>query len=262
MPDDLRDLVRDTLLYMKNSPLEKESIFAYPEDFAFFQKNKELIKIDEVETEDTARELSHQPERQNLLQKSAKRGKDHAKIADPEQVKSKTEVHKAATQNLSLQEYSQFQTTLQKIAPSLKLTDHIPDDREAKRISSAWKEKIADVEVVLLICDSHDNTLEFLKGVAKAIDQHLAKTKILMAERLEREKRWDLFLKKNTLRLIIASDAIQKLPELMRFFKSVPAQAQFFLDKTPLLILSAASMYKSSEHKAALWKMLCQMLKT
>jgi hypothetical protein len=54
---------------------------------------------------------------------------------------------------------------------------------------------------------------------------------------------------------------MQKLPELMRFYKAVPASGQFFLENTPLLPLSHASLYKSLEHKALLWKTLCQMLK-
>ncbi len=177
----------------------------------------------------------------------------------PKAASTETIAHKLS--DSVLQEHSPIKKTLQKIAPSLKLIDHIPDDREAKRISNAWKEKVVDADAVLLICDSNSETLEFLKGLAKAIDQHLGKVKILMAERLEREKRWDLFLEKNSLRLIIASDAIQKLPELMHFYKSVPTHAQFFLDKIPLLVLSPVTVYKSLEHKALLWKTLCQMLK-
>ena len=155
--------------------------------------------------------------------------------------------------------HSPIKRMLERIAPNMKLTDQIPDDSKAKRIANGWKEKIADAEVLLLACDSHAETLAFLKGLAKAIDQQLAKGKILMAERLEREKRWDLFLDKNAFRLIIASDGMQKLPELMRF-ASLPAKAQFFLNKMPLLILSPLAMYKSLEHKALLWKTLCQML--
>jgi hypothetical protein len=98
--------------------------------------------------------------------------------------------------------------------------------------------------------------LEILKALAKAIDRHLAKAKILVAERVEREKRWDLFFDKNALRLIIASHGIEKFSELMRFYKSTGSS-----DKTPFLILSPSQVYQSLEHKALLWKTLCQMLK-
>ena len=54
---------------------------------------------------------------------------------------------------------------------------------------------------------------------------------------------------------------MKKLTELMKFYHGVPAQSQAFLDKTPLLALSAASTYKAIEHKAHLWKTLCHMLK-
>jgi hypothetical protein len=248
MPDSLRDLVRDTLLYMKDPLLPRQPIFISIENDAFFQKNtvKESASIQKqeiaiLEQRQTFKEISNiQPP----FPKEAPSGKIVDKLMDS-----------------TIQDHSPIKRTLQRIAPSLKLIDSIPDDRGAKRISSAWKEKIFDADVVLLVCDSSSKTLEFLKGLAKAINQHLSKVKILMAERLEQEKRWDLFLNKNSLRLIIASDAIQKLPELMRFYKSIPAHAQLFLDRTPLFILSPVSTYQSLEHKALLWKTLCQMLK-
>jgi len=151
--------------------------------------------------------------------------------------------------------------TVQQIAPHLALTDAVPDDAEAKRVASGWKETVTDAEVILLACDREQETLELLKNLAKAIDGHLARSKVIAAERLEKEKRWDLFLEKNRLRLLIASDQMQKMPELLRFYRAVPAQSQFFLGETPLLPLLPASTYRAIDKKAALWKTLCQMLK-
>ncbi len=157
------------------------------------------------------------------------------------------------------QPHSPMKQILQKAVPGVKIVELVPDDSEAKRIAESWKEKVNDAETVLLLCETDAETVEFSKGLAKAIDQHLAKIKILAAERLEKENRWDVFLSKNSLRLIIATDGVQKFPELMRFYKQ--NNSQLFLDKTPLLILSSSSIYKSIEHKAQLWKTLCQMLK-
>ncbi len=153
----------------------------------------------------------------------------------------------------------QIKQILQKAIPGVKIVEQVPDDSEAKRIAESWKEKVNDAETVLLLCETDADTVEFSKGLAKAIDQHLAKIKILAADRLEKEKRWDVFLSKNSLRLIIATEGVQKLPELMRFYKQ--NNSQLFLDKTPLLVLSPSSIYKLIEHKAQLWKTLCQMLK-
>ncbi len=243
MPDPLRDLIRDTLSYLKNPLLPRRSHFASPENCAFFQKNKELVTTQNIQAATQPQSFkekttSAQPKTPPTREPLADKLSDSAPAA-----------------------HSPIQKTLQRIAPSLKLLDQIPDDRGATRISNAWKEKIIDADVILLVCDSRSETLDFLKTLAKAIDQRLTKVKILMAEKLEREKRWDLFFEKNSLRLIISSDTIQRLPELMRFYKALPAQAQIFLDQTPLLVLSPVSTYRSLEHKALLWKTLCHMLK-
>jgi hypothetical protein len=330
MPDSFRDLVQDTLLYLKDPLLPRQPVFVSQENWAFFQKKKgkESRLPPNQETIEAKHSVRVRPLLNSKVGEAAEAQESSVNFCSAKQV-NQARTTRLNSLNLSRcsvdkppdstkQDHSPIKKTLQRIAPSLKLVDDILDDREAKRISSAWKEKIVDADVVLLVCDSHSETPEFLKTLAKAINQHLAKIKILMAERLEREKRWDLFLEKNSLQLIIASDAIQKLPELMRFYRSVPAQtqegiaklqfgaksalfaqdsdsaqiahsqsslsmcaetepaqkssaltskasfaipSQFFLDKIPLLVLSPISMYKSVEHKALLWKTLCQMLK-
>jgi hypothetical protein len=224
MPDNFHDLIRDTLVYLKDPLTPKQTVLVRAEEGAYFQK-REVPRSPPTQK----REIPLPPQR-SVYQEKPSQGPSPIKKA------------------------------LQRIVPTLKLVDQIPDDATAKRIATAWKEKIPDAEVVLLVCDSDPETLEFLKGLAKAIDKNLAKAKILLAERLEKEKRWDLFLEKNPLRLIIASSGMQKFPELIRFYRSIPANAQFFLDKTPLLVLSPVSIYKSLEHKAQLWKTLNQML--
>jgi hypothetical protein len=249
MPDSLRDLVRDTLLYMKDPSIPRQPIFASPENCGFFQKKKIIESASFPKSETRISQPSQSFTEKNTTVQSKPL---------PLKVAPLQPIADNLTDSAS---HSPIKKTLQKIAPSLKLNDQIPDDAEAKRVANAWKEKIVDVDIVMLTCDPSSETLDFLKGLAKAIDQHLAKVKIIMADRLEREKRWDLFLEKNSFRLIIASDGIQKLPELMRFYKAVPAHSQFFLNQTPLLILSPALVYKSLEHKALLWKTLCQMLK-
>ncbi len=216
MADPLRDLIRDTLHHLQDPLRAKQPLLASPEERSFFQQKKvESRMIDQPAP---------------IVVKSE---------ADP----------------LPKQDPSPMKKILQKAAPAIKIIEQVPDDAEAKRIAEGWKEKVNDAEVILLLCDTTSDTIDFLKGLAKGIDQHLAKTKILAAERLEREKRWDIFLNKNTFRLIIASEGMEKLPELMRFYNAES------LGKFPLLTLSPASVYKALEHKALLWKKLCQMLK-
>lgn len=245
--DSFHDLVRNTLAYLKDPLFYKPSFLTSAENDVFFQKERQIVaQKQETPFHSASREKSFFPQPKATARPIYASAKPIQPFVETHCIDS---VH------------SPIKKTLQRIAPHLNLSDHIPDDSQAKRIASGWKELVPDSQVVLLACDASADTLEFLKGLAKAIDQHLAKVKLLMAERLEREKRWDLFLDKNAFRLIIASDGIQKLPELMRFYKSIPANSQSFLDQIPLLVLFSSSVYQSVEQKALLWKTLCHMLK-
>jgi|HubBroStandDraft_4_1064222.scaffolds.fasta_scaffold95672_2 hypothetical protein len=242
MQGSLRELVHDALLYMKDPLLPKQTLFGSSEDDVFFKENVKPIppktqpsKIDQPVTVPPL----FIPPQQPLFPKEVAQ----AIVGQP------------APKNVPLKDYSpisHIKKTVQRIAPALKLFDQIPDDGQAKKIASSWKENI-DAEVVIFRCDSSPETLRFLQGLAKAIDQHLAKVKILNGGKLEQEKRWELFLSKNRFRLIIASDGIQKLPDGLHMLSK--ASASF-------LILSPVSAYQSQEHKALLWKQLCQQLKS
>jgi hypothetical protein len=218
MADTIGRLVRDTLQLLKDPLQTKQLVLASAEEVVFFYKKEKSVEI-------------------QVAPSAPKEQKPLSLPPDP-------------------QPQSPIKQMLQKAAPGVKIMEQVPDDSEAKRVAESWREKVSDAEAVLLLCDTDAETVDFLKGLAKAVDQHLAKTKIIAAERLEREKRWDIFLK-NSFRFIIATEGSQKLSELMRFYKQ--SDGQMYLDKTPLLILSSASVYKSLEHKAQLWKRLCQM---
>jgi hypothetical protein len=158
---------------------------------------------------------------------------------------------------------SEIQKTLQKIAPHMRLSNEVPGDAVAQRIASSWQEKMPDTEVVLLLLDPSKESVEFLKNLGKAVHTQLCPAKVISGTRLEQEKRWDLFLEKNAFRLIIATDGMKNYPDLMRYYKALPAQQESFLGKTPFISLSPTATYLTSpEHKAILWKKLCQILKT
>lgn len=268
MPDPLYKLICDTLLYFKDPLLPKQTIFATAEESIFFKRSTAPIPKELVEeakqslpritpAEPIVRSLKIS-EPTKVLKSTSQPVQQVPVAADSAILQTK----KALDARPKSSDISPIKKTLLRIAPHIKLTDEVPDDAVAKRVATAWKEKIADVEVILLACNADAETLEFLKTLGKAVDQNLGKAKILPAERLEKENRWDLFLQKNEFRLIIASDGVQKLPELMRFYKAIPATSQYYLDKTPLVALSPASIYKSIENKAALWKTLCQHLRS
>jgi hypothetical protein len=231
MPDPLRELIRDTLFYVKDPLFPKQTLLVTAEEASFFQRpsppSKPSLPADPV----------------------------------PEPKKPPALVPAPLKELLHKSDFSQIKKILLEMVPTIQLIDEIPADSSAKRVASAWTEKISNVDVILLACQKDADTLEFLKTLGKAIDQHLARAKILLAEKFEMENRWDLLVQKNTFRLVIASEGMLKLPKLMQFYKEFPARAQYFLDALPLLPLFPAALYKSVEHKALLWKTLCQMLK-
>ncbi|MBS0604615.1 MAG: hypothetical protein JSS60_06205 [Verrucomicrobia bacterium] len=265
MSDPLHVLIRDTLSYLKDPLLPRVTVFASAEECALFQRKPAARQPVPIVKEVTALPpLAPEPPRPAAIKETAPAPKAFSPEPPLAEIpmKSQAPVREAKPhETAETDNFSQIKKTLLRIAPAIKLIDEVPDDAQAKKVAGAWREKIPDAEVILLACETDAETLELLKSLGKAIDQHLARAKIVPAEKLEREKRWDLFLQKNSFRLIVASDGMQKCLDLMRLYRAVPASSQFFLDKTPLLPLSPASLYKSLEHKALLWKTLCQTLK-
>jgi hypothetical protein len=271
MPDSLPQLIGDTLNYLKDPLLQKHTLFATQEEELFFQKTTSRSSIENTKP---ALPSTQSPPYSRLsaskypLPKQTRTenvNKAEQQVKETSTGEDKPPLPHAAPiakESNPPSEDAAIKKTLLRAAPSLRLVDQIPDDAPARRVANSWKEKILDAEVVLLACQTDRETLEFLKSLGKAIDKNLAKAKILPAETLEKENRWELFLQRNQLRLIVASEGAQKLPQLMRFYRELPATSQYYLDKTPLLPLSSASAYKALEQKALLWKSLCQMLKT
>lgn len=151
---------------------------------------------------------------------------------------------------------------LRKIAPALPISDQIPDDRIAKEVSTAWKEKLPGIDVVLIVLNNHPDTIELMKNLAKAIQKDLGAVKLLSGDRLEQEKRWAPFFQTNSFRLVIASLGIEHYPELLKHYRALPSLQSAFLANIPLIVLEHPSAYtESSNKKISLWKSLCLMLK-
>lgn len=245
MPDHFRDLVHDTLKYVKDPLCPKQTLFVSAEEQTFFQKAPAVEKKAPPEPPRAITPMPPVPPPNRPPPRPAPPHEPTPPVPPPPEK----------------EDFSQIKNLLLKAMPSIQLVDEVPDDAAAKRVANAWKEKIPDAAVILLACATDAETLEFLKGLGKAIDQNLAKAKILPVEKMEMENRWDIFLQKNPFQLIIASEGLRKLPKLMKFYRETPATSEFFLGQIPLVPLAAASVYKSLEHKAHLWKTLCQMLK-
>lgn len=221
MKDTVHSLLKDTLSLMKD-PLFQEDFFLVSENCKHhFARPIEKPK---------------QEKREPIKEQSLIPPSNHSRppIAAKETTQPPSQAH--------------IQAALQKLLPSLRLTEKIPDDLEGKKSANLWKEKIEGIEVVLLALSQDQETLELLKSLAKAIDSKLGSAKIISAERLELSQNWDLFFKANSFRLIVVSEGLAKYKHLSPFLKN-----------RPFVSLENASTYKQIEKKATLWKTLCQM---
>lgn len=164
----------------------------------------------------------------------------------------------------TLESPSQIQQLLHKVAPSLRLRKQPLDDTAATRLMQAWQEYVGEVDAILLATSKDKETLELIKSLAKNIVQKkVGSVKALLVERLEQEKKWDLFLSKNKPKLLIASKGLLQMQNAMSYYRLNTATAQGFLATTPLLVLAAPSLYKeSAQEKIALWNILCRLLKS
>jgi hypothetical protein len=160
-----------------------------------------------------------------------------------------------------LESPSQIQTLLQKCAPSVRLRETTVDDAAATRLMQAWQEYVGEVDVILLAASQKKEIVELIKNLAKTLAQKKGqRVKALSAERLEREKRWDLFLSKNRPKLLIASAELLQMQNAMSFYKQNTATGEASLEGIPLLVLSEPATYAKQE-KIALWNTVCHHLK-
>lgn len=150
----------------------------------------------------------------------------------------------------------EFWKLLPSLFPDLKLCTTIPSDQHAQKLKNKWLDNHVIPPVIILSFQQNDKHLAFLKNVAKAISLHLAPARVLSADQIEKEKKWETILTSSHLKLVIASDYdIYLKPQLMHFYKEVPQQNRHFLHQTPLLLLSDLSLYlKDPQLKSLLWR--------
>ena len=152
----------------------------------------------------------------------------------------------------SLDRWPSIRSVLQKIAPNMKLRDTILDDHKAQKAANAWNEQI---EVVIITGSVSNEELLFLKDLARAIHDRLSVTKLISGTKLEKEKAWESFFKKNSLQLIILTKAAEQYTTLMCY-----KQEKNQLAAIPLIVLETLETYTQPDQKTALWKSLCQIL--
>lgn len=259
-----QSLVQDALKLAKEQD-PRAWVFGTPDEVHFFQAcSRQDCKPSKPPVQVAAKPISPVPTPVPIHRPPAAKQVQDApapKIHTSQPVESKEAVA-AAPKAQTDRPSEEMWKILKKIVPNISLSDQAPDDQIAKQVASAWKEKLPDTDVVLLVLNTLPDTVELMKNLAKAIQKDLGTVKLMTGDRLEQEKRWDLFFQKNTFRLILASPGIQQYPELLKHYRMLPAQQTAFLGNIPLVVLEPASSYKdSADKKLSLWKTLCLMLK-
>lgn len=143
---------------------------------------------------------------------------------------------------------------------SVPLRETTLDDAEATRVLFAFKEYLGPVDVIVFACDADPDTLSMIKNLSKSIDQKLGSAKMLKPDRIEQQQRWDLFLAKNRVKLLIASSGFSQLKTAMSHYTLIDGTAK--LGGIPFIQLSPYALYAHSpQEKTALWNQICAILK-
>ena len=137
-----------------------------------------------------------------------------------------------------------------------------------KLVSSTLPDMVLTDEVlkepsrVALFCfEPNGESFLFFKSLAEAIKKQLAPVTIFDAARISKEKKWAQFFSEKKFQLILCpAQEIKQCVELAPYLEQ--KQTEYFLAKTPLLLLLPPSDYqKTISLKRDLWTHLCKKLK-
>lgn len=146
---------------------------------------------------------------------------------------------------------------LKEIDPNLYYHETVPNDYKAKRIKEAWKEKRSTPAIPILFQGRQFRN--FVGAVAKAIDTVYGSCRLV---EMTPQKKWDLFLESENLKLILAPDTlIFGNKELLPFYQEIPGQKKRTLGTIPLLLLPDLSLYYKDPYlKRSLWNVICNTI--
>lgn len=144
---------------------------------------------------------------------------------------------------------------VKKTLPETLLTETVPDDAPAKKLSELWKQKHLNAHVFVV---SFGEGGQFLQNVTKAIDSILAPAILLDGKQTD----WNLALTAPSLKLILTPPfASWKTTPLAKFYRENPSHQNYFLNETPLLLMQPVAAYlKNPDLKRELWKNLSTRL--
>ncbi|PIS01529.1 MAG: hypothetical protein COT84_01785 [Chlamydiae bacterium CG10_big_fil_rev_8_21_14_0_10_35_9] len=149
---------------------------------------------------------------------------------------------------------------VRKVLPEIPYIQDIPTDQQAKIIAENWKYHSQISPFIILYNSKNQKEKTFLENLAKALSVYFVPTKVIFANEIEKENRWEVILDPSVLKFIIApDDQIWDLPHMMSHYSENPAKSLVFLDEVPLFLIPNLSMYfQDPTLKSSLWKAICQ----
>ncbi|MBS0615851.1 MAG: hypothetical protein JSR58_04790 [Verrucomicrobia bacterium] len=215
--------IRDLASHLQEKYTDKDTFFASPEDFAFFQKP-------------APKPVKHQE-------------------PEPTPAKPLKPAQKASY-------IDNLRSIASKAAPQLAQKETIPDDSVAKKVGSLWQDHLQDVHVAILSFGAVGRDLEFLQNVAAAITSLLAPAQVIDGFKMEAEKKWDLFFEKTPLKLVLAPPLTAWKGKLLaRHFRENPTTRESSFSAAAAILLRPIREYlQTPSLKRDLWKTIVSHL--
>ncbi len=150
--------------------------------------------------------------------------------------------------------------TLLKCAAKLVPLDNIPSDSRAKALSERWKTKSQVAPVSILSLHEPAQHRQLLTNLTTALDIFYGGARMIAAESIEQQGRWETFLSAPELKYVLICDAtLWQMPNLLKFYRELPNRSKRFLLNTPVFLLPDLTLYlKDPSLKRSLWKAICQ----
>jgi len=226
-------LINDTLSYIKNLLPPKEEDQIVISSFARKEKAQALVKENPIKPK-----IDIRCPKEKIELKKQFIELDTPKIPPP-------------------QPNEEMRKKLKELDPNLYLHGTVPDDLKAKQIKNAWKEKRQTPAIPILF--QGKNYRSFVEKIAKAIDTVYGSCRVV---EIHPQKKWDLFLESENLRLIISPDTfIFGNKDLLSFYQETPRQKKRSLGKIPLLLIPDLGLYYKDPYiKRSLWNVICNTI--
>ncbi len=244
-----KELIRATRALVEEEAKKKKAFLLTGENAAFFQPKAKAKVVAEPVVQyapvpQVKKEIPQEPE-----WVTPRAQEKPAPVAQPAKPTPKPEKVAPPAQEWKKEVVRNF--------PGLGYVETPPNDARAKEAAVRWKKYETGAKVLILAFGEKEEELLYLKNLAKAIHTKLKPTKIIDAQALEKDKKWETFFGVNQFELIIASkQPLFSSPELKRYFQEESSISLPLLAKAPLILLTP----EIKQDKASLWKKTCQLL--